>query len=63
MKHHRKNRERKKPRNRNFYAKELEDHKYHQRVVRVRKQELQDTLEKEEMQEYLNGDENERSDK
>ncbi len=63
MKHQRKNRERKKPRNRNFYAKELEDHKYHQRVVRVRKQELQDTLEKEEMQEYLNGDENERSDK
>ena len=63
MKHQRKNRERRKPRHRNFYAKELEDHKYHQRVVRVRKQELQDTLEKEEMQEYLNGDENEHSDK
>ena len=61
MKHQRKTKERKKLRNRNFYAKELEDHKYHQRVVRVRKQELQDTLEKEEMQEYLNGDDDEYS--
>tara|TARA_R100000234_G_scaffold117491_1_gene96048 strand:+ start:1147 stop:1338 length:192 start_codon:yes stop_codon:yes gene_type:complete len=56
MKHQRKNKERKKVRNRNFYAKELEDRKYHQRVVRKKKQELQDTLEKEEMQEYLIGD-------
>ena len=63
MKHQRKTKERKKLRNRNFYAKELEDHKYHQRIVRMKKQELQDTLEKEEIQEYLNGDENERSDK
>ena len=61
MKHQRKNKEYKKVRNRNFYAKELEDRKYHQRVVRVRKQELQDTLEKEEMQEYLNGDDDEYS--
>ena len=59
MKHQRKNRERKKPNNRNYYAKELEDHKYHQRVVRIKKQELQNTLEKEEIQEYLNGDEDE----
>ena len=61
MKHQRKNKEYKKVRNRNFYAKELEDRKYHQRVVRVRKQELQDTLEKEEMQEYLIGDDDEYS--
>ena len=50
MKHQRKTKERKKLRNRNFYAKELEDHKYHQRIVRMKKQELQDTLEKEEIQ-------------
>ena len=59
MKHQRKNRERKKPSNRNYYAKELEDHKYHQRIVRMKKQELQNSLEKEEIQEYLNGDEDE----
>ncbi|MAK37306.1 MAG: hypothetical protein CMC15_14220 [Flavobacteriaceae bacterium] len=61
MKHQRKNKEYKKVRNRNFYAKELEDRKYHQRVVRKKKQELQDTLEKEEMQEYLIGDDDEYS--
>ena len=62
MKHQRKNKEHKKVRNRNFYAKELEDRKYHQRIVRMKKQELQDTLEKEEIQEYLNGDDDEYSD-
>jgi len=61
MKHQRKNRERRKPRHRNICAKELEDRKYHQRVVRMKKQELQNTLKKEEIQEYLTGDEDEYS--
>jgi hypothetical protein len=53
MKHQRKDKEKVKYRNRNEFSHELEDRKYHQRVIKMRKKELEENLFDKETEEYL----------
>ena len=53
MKHQRKDKEKVKYRNRNEFSHELEDRKYHQRVIKIRKKELEENLFDKETEEYL----------
>ncbi len=55
MKHQRKDKEKGKYKNRNEFARELEDRKYHHRVIKMRKKELEENLFDKEMEEYLDG--------
>lgn len=53
MKHQRKDKEKGKYRNRNEFTHELEERKYHQRVIKMRKKELEENLFDKETEEYL----------
>ena len=53
MKHQRKDKEKVKYRNRNEFSHELEDRKYHQRVIKMRKKELEENLFDKETEENL----------
>tara|TARA_R110000851_G_scaffold197704_1_gene348792 strand:+ start:347 stop:535 length:189 start_codon:yes stop_codon:yes gene_type:complete len=55
MKHQRKDRERMKPpKNRNEFAHELQEKKYHQRIVKMKKKQYEEELLEEEMERYFN---------
>ena len=56
MKHQRKDRERMKPpKNRNEFAHELQEKKYHQRMVKMKKKQYEEEMLDEEMENFLDG--------